>query len=120
MNNIKRTAFGKKLGEIRQKRGLTQKDIAKATNISQRMIAHYETRVEIPPIEKLSKIAQVLKISLDELVGLKEIRNFKPIKKRSSHLVNKLAQVEFLPKQAQKTILNTVNMFLKVSHLKKA
>lgn len=106
--------FGQKLSEVRKQKNLSQRDLAKLTGISQRMIAHYETRASNIPLDKLIIIIKTLGISLDELMELKKLREIKPVEK-PSRLMNKLIKVENLPKSAQKTILKTINAFLKAN-----
>ena len=61
--------FGVRLKDIRKKRGLTQKALAKRINKSVSAVSSYELEVQIPPVEVLMSIASVLNVSLDYLVG---------------------------------------------------
>lgn len=63
--------FGKKLSEARRRQGLSQRALAKVVGISGRMIAYYESESQNPPTHLLEPICQALKISADELLGLK-------------------------------------------------
>lgn len=56
---------------LRLARGLTQVQLAELTHSTQRTISYYETHATYPPVEALVAIAKVLKVSTDELVGLK-------------------------------------------------
>ena len=69
--NIK--SFGKRLREFRESRGFTQKELAKKINVSQRMINYYENHVVNPPITVIPKLCKALKISSDELLGIKAV-----------------------------------------------
>ena len=42
------TAFGKRMVALRQARGLTQIELAKAAETTQRAISYYETEAEFP------------------------------------------------------------------------
>ena len=64
------TKFSDNLIRIRTLKGLSQKDLAEITNISPRMIAHYERHVSHPSIEKIEIIAKALNVSIGELLGL--------------------------------------------------
>ena len=61
--------FGVRLKDIRKKRGLTQKALAKRINKSVSAVSSYELEAQIPPVEVLISIASVLNVSLDYLVG---------------------------------------------------
>jgi transcriptional regulator with XRE-family HTH domain len=62
-------AFSLRLRRIREARGFSQRELAKAIGISQRMVAYYETRAERPPGHHLTAMAQVLRVSIDQLMG---------------------------------------------------
>ena len=62
--------LGARLKYIRQKRGLTQKDLAKRINKSISAISSYESNAQLPPLDVITDIAHVLHISLDYLVGI--------------------------------------------------
>lgn len=56
------------LKELRESRGLQQKDIAKFLGISESSICLYEKGKREPPIEVLIKLADFFGCTLDELV----------------------------------------------------
>lgn len=49
--------------------GLTQEQLAKYLNGNKSLISNYENGYSIPDIYRLVELADVFKISLDELVG---------------------------------------------------
>jgi transcriptional regulator with XRE-family HTH domain len=53
-------AFGQRLVALRQARGLTQVQLAKATGMTQRAISYYEIEAEFPPAPALITLAQAL------------------------------------------------------------
>lgn len=58
---------GKKLGELRAERGISQKKLAKEAGISQNAISGYENGVHEPSEDTLDKICLVLNIKRDEV-----------------------------------------------------
>ncbi len=106
----KRTSFGKRLNEIRTKKGLSLRELAKLTNISYRMIAHYETKASTIPIDKITLISKALDTSLDELAGTQEIEKIKPLKEKPSRLLNKLKTVEDFSKKEQKQVVDLIQL----------
>jgi len=62
--------FGKRLREIRQRRGLTQAELGVAVGVSKRVITYYERDDALPPGAVLVHLAQVLRVSTDELLGV--------------------------------------------------
>lgn len=65
-------AIGERLARLRSKREMTQVELAKALGVSQAMLSRYEkgeVRLTAPAVVK---IAKALKVSTDELLGVKK------------------------------------------------
>lgn len=60
-----------KLKELREKRGLTQEELAKLIKIEQNTYSNYEKEKTQPKLETLIKIADLYNISLDYLLERK-------------------------------------------------
>ena len=76
--------FAERLKNLRKKVGLTQVDVAGKLGISQQAYASWERGVKKPTQENLVKIAQMLNVSVDYLVGNSEEKS------------DKLDNIEFL------------------------
>lgn len=61
--------IGEKIKQLRRGRGLSQEKLAEALHVSRSAVAKWETDGGIPEIENLTRLAAVLGVSLDELVG---------------------------------------------------
>jgi transcriptional regulator with XRE-family HTH domain len=61
--------FGENIAAIRKKKGLSQEDLAKKVGTISVTIGRYECDEIIPSIDLATKIAEVLEVSLDYLVG---------------------------------------------------
>ena len=61
--------FGQRLSRIRKEKGLTQEDIAKRIVISPQAVSKWENDVSSPDILVLSSLADILGVSVDELLG---------------------------------------------------
>lgn len=64
--------FLERLKDLRKQAGLTQVDVAEKLGISQPAYASWERGVKKPTQENLVKIAQILNVSVDYLVGNSE------------------------------------------------
>jgi transcriptional regulator with XRE-family HTH domain len=102
--------FGGRLAQIRQERGLTQAEFGKAVGVSQRVIAYYETESEQPPGTLLVDLGKALKVSADELLGLKPTKE-KASPKRA-RLLKRLKRVEQLPTADQRAVLKFVDALI--------
>ncbi|MCR4911517.1 MAG: helix-turn-helix domain-containing protein [Bacilli bacterium] len=61
--------FGQRLSRIRKEKGLTQEDIAKRIVISPQAVSKWENDVSSPDILVLCSLADILGVSVDELLG---------------------------------------------------
>jgi putative transcriptional regulator len=64
--------FSERLKTLRKEARLTQVDVAEKLGVSQPAYASWERGIKKPTQENLVKIAQVLNVSVDYLVGLSE------------------------------------------------
>lgn len=64
--------FSERLKKLRKDAGLTQVDVANKLEISQPAYASWERGIKKPTQDNLVKIAQVLNVSVDYLVGNSE------------------------------------------------
>jgi transcriptional regulator with XRE-family HTH domain len=103
--------FGQRLTHLREAAGFTQHTLAQTVNISQRMIAYYETENGNPPVPLLKKLAKALKISTDQLLGLEKVTSKN--RPRDTSLWRRFTQVEKLPPRERKQIVGLLDAFLK-------
>lgn len=61
--------FSERLKKLRKDTGLTQVDVAEKLGISQQAYASWERGMKKPTQDNLVKIAQILNVSVDYLVG---------------------------------------------------
>ena len=64
--------FGLRLKELRQKRGLSQADVARRLGLTRATISGYECNTSTPSIEQLVNMAVLYNASLDYIVGLEK------------------------------------------------
>jgi transcriptional regulator with XRE-family HTH domain len=67
--------FEIKIKEARLQKGLSQTELAKEMSISRQAVSQFESGKVIPTIERLVEIAQILNVTLNELVELKKIHS---------------------------------------------
>ena len=64
--------LGKRLKELREERGLTQKQVATLLNLHSVTYLHYEKAQREPPLSVLVDMAKFFEVSTDYLLGLVE------------------------------------------------
>lgn len=79
---MKQITFGKRLGEVRKDKKMSQDDIAKKLNVHGAVIGRYERDEVKPSIDVAAQIAEALQVSLDYLVGNTDLLLDKTIIKR--------------------------------------
>jgi transcriptional regulator with XRE-family HTH domain len=102
--------FGARLAAIRRGRGVTQTELGKAVGVSQRVIAYYETESTQPPGALLVDLARALKVSADELLGLKPISE--TTSPKTARLLKRLRRIEELPPADQRAVLKLVDAMI--------
>jgi transcriptional regulator with XRE-family HTH domain len=105
------SAFGERLARLRAERGITQGQLAERIGSSQRAISAYETVAEYPPTAVVVGIAKALKVSADELLGLKPPPKAARTKEDPEvrHLWKKFQQVLSLPEKDRRAVIRLVN-----------
>jgi transcriptional regulator with XRE-family HTH domain len=104
------SAFGERLAELRAERGLTQIQLAEMIGSSQRAISAYETVAEYPPTAVVVELAKVLKVSADELLGLRPVRLDRSKEDpEARRLWKKFQQVMTLPEKDRRAVIRLVN-----------
>ena len=62
--------LGKRLRELREEKGLTQKQLAKDLQLNSVTYLHYEKAQREPPLAVLAEMAIYFEVSVDYLLGL--------------------------------------------------
>lgn len=102
--------LGSRLARLRRERGLSQKDLAALLDVSQPIVSDYETgRLRLHG-DVIVALAKILKVSTDELLGVTTQPRQVVIKDR--RLLERLAQIDQLPKRKKDALLVTIKAFL--------
>lgn len=75
----------RRLKDLREDNDLTQIELAKVLNISQRGYSHYETGNNDIPTEILIKLANYYDVSIDYILGRTNEKGIKKIETIESH-----------------------------------
>ena len=66
--------FGQRFQRLRKRLGLKQEDIANKVNVSAQAVSKWENDLSAPDISILPTLADILNVSLDELLGRETIK----------------------------------------------
>lgn len=72
MSSENMKVFSERLRDLRKSAGLTQQQISERLHIRQQSYARYESGAGEPNLETLAKIAAILDVTSDYLLGLSE------------------------------------------------
>jgi transcriptional regulator with XRE-family HTH domain len=113
--------MNKKIGDtirrLRKAHGWTQVELAQKLNASQKVITTYENNQRTPTLENLKKLAAIFGISIDEIVGVKdmEIVTEQPHLHRNSRVAKVQDLYEKLPPLEQRSILKQIKALIEAN-----
>lgn len=102
--------FGHRLRELRMGRGLTQIELGKKVGVSNRVVAYYEDENAQPPGPMLADLARTLRVSVDQLLGLKSVKE--TLSPKTARLINRLRRIEQLSPADQRALLRFLDALL--------
>lgn len=98
--------FGDRLAAARKQRGLSQRQLAQKSGVSNRMIAYYEAQGGEPPAHVVVQLAKALQVSADELLGLQTWHKPSP---KNVRLWRQLLRVQELDEQDRKVVTEMID-----------
>jgi transcriptional regulator with XRE-family HTH domain len=103
-------AIGERLARLRKERGITQIEMAEQLGVSQGNVSDYERGELRLHGELLVKLARILKVSADAILGLEETPPARA--PRDRRLLRRLQDVDRLSKRDREALLRTLDAFL--------
>jgi transcriptional regulator with XRE-family HTH domain len=114
------SSFGPRLTAIRKARGLTQIQLAEAAGTTQRSISYYENDDGVPPASAVIALSKALKVSADELLGLKPPRLDRVNDDgETKRLWKRFQMVTALPEKDQRAVIRLINSLAAVGAMRK-
>jgi transcriptional regulator with XRE-family HTH domain len=110
------SGFGERLATLRKAAGISQTAFAQEIGISQRMMAYYESTTAHPPSALLPLMASTLGVSVDALLGIETSK--RRAKATDTRLIRRLQQIEKLPSQEKRQLLQLIDAFIERWQLK--
>ena len=104
-------SFGKRVAECRKAKNLSQKELADLFKTSHTTIGKYERDEMTPSIEAAKKLAHILDTTVGYLLGETEDAELFKDKK----MLQRLQDIMKLPEDERKSILLTMDHFIKAS-----
>jgi transcriptional regulator with XRE-family HTH domain len=114
------TRFGERLQAIRRARGLTQVQLAEVAGTTQRAVSYYETEAGFPPAPAVIDLAKALRITTDELLGVKppKVERIND-DSEARRMWKRFQMVSVLPERDQKAVIRLINSLVAVGASRK-
>ena len=106
-------SFGERLLETRKRKGLSQEELATTLGTKGPAIGRYERGTAKPTIEVASKLANILEVSLDYLVGNSDMEV-------DSNTRKMILEVQQLPEDIKEKIFYFIDVSIKDFKTRKA
>lgn len=114
----KKVALGPAIAAVRNKKGMTQRELAEKMEVSQRVISYYENPTTNLSIDVLTKIAKALDVPRKKLLDMDEEITEEPGPIRA--LQKKLSLVPKFPAADQQYIAKMIDMLAVKNGLKQS
>ena len=72
---IKMKSIGETIASLRKKKGMTQNELAEKMNVTDKAVSKWERDLSCPDINTISKLADILDVSVEELLKAKKKDN---------------------------------------------
>lgn len=103
-------ALGRRIAAVRKERGYTQVELADQLGTTQAIVSDYERGKLRPHPEMIVRLAKALRVSTDELLGVKPpSQNGATVSRR---VLRRLQAIDGLPKRDQDALFRTIDAFL--------
>lgn len=106
-------AFGNKIKQLREAKGLKHRDVARDLDIGQGLWSRYEQGKVVPSLEKGVQIAQYFNVSLDELAGIKPSQIQKPSQNVDAFIEIMESVITILRNEKRRDIIDGLRGFVK-------
>ncbi len=105
-------SIGMQLAQLRKEKGITQGEMAKLLSVSQPMVSDYERGELRLHGELILQITDILKVSANDILGFKEIKDDSNDAPKNRRLARRLQAIDTLPKRDQDALMRTIDAFL--------
>lgn len=103
--------IGRRLRELRKRRGKTQVEIAAALGVNQSLVSQYERGETRLHGALVAAYARALRTTSDEILGLEKIEEDGVLKDR--RFLRRLQKIDQLSKRRQQALLKSLDMLLR-------
>lgn len=85
---MKKESFGNMVAALRKEKGMTQLELAEKMGVTDKAVSKWERDLSFPDVSSIPKLAELLGVSVDELMQVKAESKEEPIKKKIDEIVD--------------------------------
>lgn len=101
--------FGVRLTRLRERLQLSMTQLAGLLGVDYMQVSRYEKGQSLPSLDTAARLAQVLKVSLDELVTGSEATEPPPPEFKNARLLECMRQLDAIPAERQELALRVLD-----------
>lgn len=103
---IKMKSIGETIASLRKQKGMTQNELAEKMNVTDKAVSKWERDLSCPDINTISKLADILDVSVEELLKAKKKENSNT---KMKDLINLILKAVALAMGIAVIVLNILN-----------
>lgn len=88
MDAMKKETFGNMVVALRKEKGMTQLELAEQMGVTDKAVSKWERDLSFPDVSSIPKLAEILGVSVDELMQVKAESKEEPIKNDIDEIVD--------------------------------
>ena len=104
-------SIGETIAYLRKEKGMTQNELAEKMNVTDKAVSKWERDLSCPDINTISKLADILDVSVEELLKAKKKEDSNT---KMKDLVNLIFKAVALAMGIAVVVLNILNQMLKI------
>ena len=85
---MKKETFGNMVAALRKEKGMTQLELAEKMGVTDKAVSKWERDLSFPDVSSIPKLAEILGVTVDELMQVKAESKEEPLKKKIDEIVD--------------------------------
>ena len=85
---MKKETFGNMVAALRKEKGMTQLELAEKMGVTDKAVSKWERDLSFPDVSSIPKLAEILGVTVDELMKVKAESKEEPLKKKIDEIVD--------------------------------
>ena len=98
--------IGKTIALLRKEKGMTQNELAEKMNVTDKAVSKWERDISCPDINTISKLADILDVSVEELL---KVKNKDYLNDKNKDLINLILKAIIIAMGIAVLVLNVLN-----------